>query len=201
MVVLIYVDDILIASNNDILVIDFKSFLSSKFQLKDLGPMKYFLGIEVARSGKGITICQRHYALELFKETGTLGSKPRTTPLDPGLKLSKKDGELLSDPTVYRRLIGKLIYLTITRPDLSFTVNKLSQYMDQPRTPHHQASLQILHYIKAIAGQGLFFSASSALELQAFANADWATCPDTRRSVTGFCIFIGNSLISWKSKK
>lgn len=194
--ILIYVDDILVASNNDTVVTDFKPFLSSKFQLKDPGPLKYFLGIEVARSRKGITIFQRNYALELLKETGTLGSKPRNIPLDPGLKLSKEEREILSDPTVYRRLIGKLIYLTITRPDLSFAVNKLSQYMDKPQIPHHQAALQSLHYIKPTLGQGLFFSASSPRDIQAFVNADWATCPNTRRSVTGFCIFIGNSLVS-----
>lgn len=163
--VLIYVDDILLASNNNDIVKDFKVFLSSRFRIKDLGPLKFFLGIEIARSKKGVHICQRHYALELLKETGTLGSKPRTTPLDPGLKLSKEYGDMLPDPTVYRKLIGKLIYLTITRPDITFAVNRLSQFMDKPRLPHLQAINQILHYIKATVGHGLLFSSTSSLTL------------------------------------
>lgn len=109
---------------------------------------------------------------------------------------------MLSDPTTtYLRLIGKLIYWMITRLDLSFAVNRLMQYMDKPRQPHHQAALQILHYIKATVGQGLLFPSSSPLDIQAFAGVDWATCPDTRWSVTSFCILIGNSLVSWKSNK
>lgn len=87
------------------------------------------------------------------------------------------------------------------RPNLSFVVNCLSQYMDQPRQPHHQTALNILHYIKATIGQGLFFPCSNPLDIQAFADVDWATCPDTKCSVTVFCIFIGHSLVSWKSKK
>lgn len=201
LVVLIYVDDILIACNNDSAVATFKTYLSSKFQLKDLGPLKYFLGIEVARSSKGIILCQRHYALDLLTETIMLESKPRTTPLDPGLKLSRDDGEPLPDPTIFRRLIGQLIYLQITRLDLSYAVNKLSQFMDTPRQPHLLAAHQILHYLKATVGQGLFYPSSGNLDLQVFADTDWAACPDTRRSITGFCVFIGNSLVSWKSKK
>lgn len=113
---------------------EFKHFLSSRFKLKDLGPLKYFLSIEVARSHKGVSICQRHYTLKLLKEIGILGSKPRIIPLDPSHKLKNEDDDLLYDPISYKRLIGKLIYLTITRPDLSFAVHKLSQFMDKPRT-------------------------------------------------------------------
>ncbi|XP_075486495.1 uncharacterized protein LOC142526116 [Primulina tabacum] len=197
---LVYVDDIVLATNDKKEANDLKIFLDSCFKLKDLGDLKYFLGIEVARSSSGISICQRHYALQLLTETGLLGCKQRSTPLDVNLKLSIEDGELLPDPSLYRRLVGKLLYLTITRPDLAYSVNRLSQFVACPREPHLQAVYSILKYVKGTVGHGLFY-ASSSLKLSFFSDSDWATCPDTRRSVSGYCVLIGESLVSWKSKK
>ena len=105
---LVYVDDIVIASNDQKAVDDLKIFLHGCFKLKDLGPLKYFLGLEVARSPKGISLSQRQYALQLLSDSGFLGSKLSKTPMDPNIKLSQEDGDLLEDPTVYRRMIGKL---------------------------------------------------------------------------------------------
>ncbi|WKA10965.1 hypothetical protein VitviT2T_028505 [Vitis vinifera] len=195
---LVYVDDIIVASNNKIAANNLKNSLNKSFKLKDLGNLKYFLRLEVARSAKGILINQRKYALELLSETGYLGCKPAQTPMQPNMQLSQDDGELLTDPNMYRRLIGKLIYLTITRLDLTYSVNKLSQFLSQSRRPHLQAVYRILQYIKGSPGKGIFFSASSSLQLKAFSDSDWAACPDSRKSVTGFCIFLGDSLISWK---
>ncbi|RVX00083.1 Retrovirus-related Pol polyprotein from transposon RE1 [Vitis vinifera] len=150
---LVYVDDIIVASNNKIAADNLKNSLNKSFKLKDLGNLKYFLGLEVARSAKGILINQRKYALELLSETGYLGCKPAKTPMQPNMQLSQDDGELLTDPSMYRRLIGKLIYLTITRPDLTYSVNKLSQFLSQPRRPHLQAVYRILQYIKGSPGK------------------------------------------------
>ncbi|TXG66151.1 hypothetical protein EZV62_007426 [Acer yangbiense] len=172
---LVYVDDIILASKDKKAMDCLKDSLNKRFKLKDLGDLRFFLGLEVARSAKGIFVSQRSYALQLLSDVGFLASKPAKTPMEPNLKLSQNEGELLVDPAVYRRMIGKLLYLTITKPDLSYSVNRLSQ--------------------------GILFSSNSDLQLKAFANSNWAACPDSRRSISGFYVFLGNSLISWKSKK
>jgi hypothetical protein len=200
-VLLVYVDDIVLAGNNSADIASFIQLLNLKFKLKDLGDLKYFLGLEVARKSTGISVCQRKYALEILEDSGLLASKPVNFPMDSNLRLSKLEGDLLDDPSVYRRLVGRLIYLTITRPDLAYSVQVLSQFMSTPRKPHLDAALRVLRYVKSAPSQGLFFFGQCDFKLKSFCDADWAACPDTRRSVTGFCLFLGDSLISWKSKK
>lgn len=121
--------------------------------------------------------------------------------MDLRTHLSASDGDLLEDASQYRRLIGRLFYLNLSRPNITYVVHKLSQYVAQPRTTHLEAVYHLLKYLKSAPGQGIFFTASSSLQLKAFCDADWASCPDTWCSVTRFCIFLGDSLVSWKSKK
>ncbi|XP_016178880.1 uncharacterized protein LOC107621370 [Arachis ipaensis] len=116
-------------------------------------------------------------------------------------QLTKTSGTRLEDTTKYRQFIGRLIYLTNTRPDISFAVSKLSQYLDCPTNDHYRAGMHLLRYLKASPAAGLFFSSDSDLSLSGYTDSDWATCADTRRSISGQCFFLGTSLISWKSKK
>ena len=200
-ILLVYVDDILIESNDVDAVNFFKQFLDNKFKLRDLGTLKYFLGLEITRTTKGMSLCQRKFTLELLSDIGMLASKPSNVPVEQSLKLSSGVGDAIPNSSLYRRLIGKLLYLTLTRHDISYAVHKLSQFMSAPKMPHLQAAYKVLKYLKKTPGQGLFLSIESKLQLKCFYDADWAACIDTRRYVSCFCIFLDESLISWKCKK
>ncbi|XP_062100498.1 uncharacterized protein LOC133806407 [Humulus lupulus] len=197
---LVYVDDIVITSNNEQAVIQ-----DNKFKLKDLDPIHFFLILEIGHKKYGISVSQRPFTLQLFSNTGYLGSKAASTPMEPNLKLSKDCGVPVHDPNTYRRLIRKMIYLTITMPDISYAVNQLSQFLVDLRQPHLHAAHCLLHYLKATPGQGLFFPSSTNTttvpQITAFADAEWGSCVDPRRSISGYCVFLGNALVSWKSKK
>ncbi|KAL5789565.1 hypothetical protein ACOSQ2_004453 [Xanthoceras sorbifolium] len=197
---LIYVDDILITGNDPNSIAATKEFLHSNFRIKELGNLKYFLGIEVSTSKNGIFISQRKYALEIITDAGLLGAAPIDTPMEKGLKLSDKS-DLLKDSSQYRRLVGRLIYLTVSRPDITYAVHVLSRFMHQPRKLHMEAALRVVRYLKGAPGKGLFFSSNSDFKLRAYCESDWAGCPLTRRSTTGYCVFLGPSLISWRSKR
>ncbi|KAK8921731.1 hypothetical protein KSP39_PZI020888 [Platanthera zijinensis] len=199
--ILVYVDDIVLAGNCTSEFLSVKKYLHKQFQIKDLGPLRFFLGLEISRSKDGIIINQRKYALELLSDCGFLASKPASTPMDPSLKLRADQGSPFPDPSSFRRLIGRLLYLTTTHPDICFAVQQLSQFVSKPMDTHYIAATRILRYIKQAPGTGLFFPSNSDLKTCGFADSDWACCLDSRRSITGYCLFIGPSLVSWKVKK
>ena len=199
-IVLVYVDDLIITGNNESEIGAIKQHLKNKFDIKDLGQLTYFLGIELANSTKGLFLSQRKYTLDLLKETGKLGAKPINTPMESNKKLNLEEGEPLENVGQYQRLVGKLIYLTITRPDIAFAVSVVSQFMHAPRTSHMNAIVRILKYLKCSPGRGIWFRKNNNLTIVGFSDADWAGSCD-RRSTTGYCTFVGGNLTTWKSKK
>ncbi|XP_018730430.2 uncharacterized mitochondrial protein AtMg00810-like [Eucalyptus grandis] len=207
---MIYVDDILIMGNDEVAIKGFKEYLHSTFNIKDLGPPKYFLGIEIARSNQVISLSQRKFALEIISEVGLSRCKPAVIPIEQNTKLtiadydaglSQQNDPVLRDPLGYQKLIGKLIYLTMTRPDISYAVQTLSQFMHQPKESHMNAALKVVKYLKKSPGLGILLSRKCDMRMTAYCDSDYATCPMSRRSITGFCIKLGDSLLSWKTKK
>lgn len=196
-----YNDDLIISGNSSDAIKTFKDYLSMCFHMKDLGAVKYFLGLEVARNPSGIYLCQRKYATDIVSELGLLGCKPAGSPIDQNHKLSLADGPLLADPERYRRLVGRLIYLAATRPDLTYAIHALSQFMQKPQTDHWLAALKVVRYLKGTLGQGVLLRAESSTHASGWSDSDWGACPITRRSLSGWFVQLGSSPIVWKTKK
>nr|GEX56168.1 ribonuclease H-like domain-containing protein [Tanacetum cinerariifolium] len=201
---LVYVDDIIITGNNSSEIEKLKAFLNTKFMIKDLGRLKYFLGIKVIDTENGLCLSQRKYCLDLLTEFGLLACKPSATPLEQNVSMTNKptvSDPVLDNVTEYQKLIGKLIYLTHTRHDISYSVHCLSQFIHKPLKSHLKIALKVLRYLKGCPGKGLHIVKQSKSSLEAFMDADWAKCIVTRKSVTGFCVKLNGSLVSWKRKK
>ena len=169
---LIYVDDILLTGNDLTKVQRVKDCLLQQFRIKDFGDLKYFLGIEFSRSKVGIYMSQKKYALDIWQDTGLTSACPDKFPMEQYLKLTPDDGELLKDPFKYRRLVGRLIYLTVTRPGIAFSVRTLSQYIQTPRKPHWDAAIRVLKYIKGSLGQRLLLPSENNLTLTTYCDLD-----------------------------
>ncbi|KAJ0888786.1 putative RNA-directed DNA polymerase [Helianthus annuus] len=203
-VLLVYVDDIVITGNSSVEIAKIKKNLSESFLIKDLGLLKYFLGIEVLYADKSVCLSQRKYCLELLNEFGYLGCKPVGTPIELSHVVTNKienSKVVLENITGFQKLVGKLIYLSLTRPDISYAVQFLSQYMHSPCQSHLDIALRLLRYLKQSPGMGIVFRKTGNFDIKAYVDSDWAKCLLTRKSITGFGIFLGNTLVSWKSKK
>ncbi|KAL0366828.1 UNVERIFIED_CONTAM: Retrovirus-related Pol polyprotein from transposon RE1 [Sesamum radiatum] len=198
---LVYVDDVLLTSPSCALITEVKTYLDRMFTIKDLGLARYFLGLQIARSASATSITQTKYVTDILQDTGLINAKAATTPLPQGIKLSATGGAVLPNPEPYRRLVGRLLYLGFTRPDISFAVQQLSQFLQRPCESHWQAALHVVRYLKGTSATGLFFPSDNSFQLQAYCDADWASCLDSSRSVTGFSVFLGTALVSWKTKK
>jgi histone deacetylase 1/2 len=185
MYLLVYVDDIILISSSDVAADRLLSALSGDFAVKDLGTLHYFLGLEVSRSSAGLSLTQHKYSMDLLRRAGMLKCKHATTPMSVTDRLSALDGDLLTsdDATEYRSIVGGLQYLTITRPDISYAVNRVCQYLHAPRTSHWSAVKRILRYICLTASYGLHLQPAPSCDLSAFSDADWAGNPNDRRSL------------------
>ena len=159
------------------------------------------MGIKVLRNAQGALLSQKRYILDLLKRNNMIDAKLVRSPMATSTVLSTLEGEPLANPTPYRSVVGALQYLAITRPDIAFVVNKLSQFMHCPTSLHWQLVKRLLRYLKHTVHFGLQIHKSSNFSLQAFTDADWAGCRDDRRSTRGYCIFLGTNLVSWSCKK
>lgn len=198
--VLIYVDDLLITGNSLSSITKFKTYLNSYFYMKDLGHSKYFLGIEVTRNCFSIYLCQCKYVLEILFEIGLSGAKLASTPLKPNHNLTSDTGDFFNMPVCYHRLIGKLIYLTLTGPELAYAIYLLAQFMHSPRQAYWLAANRVVRYLMGHPGKVLFFELI-ILSFTAHCDSDWTNRPLTCRFITGYFISLGRSPISWKIKK
>ncbi|XP_010267875.1 PREDICTED: uncharacterized protein LOC104604981 [Nelumbo nucifera] len=190
-------DDVLVIGTHEFEIKKAKQFLHDTFTIKDVGYAKYFLGLEIARGSDGTYVNQRKYVLDILQYVGLLGAKPVVTPLPKGQKFSST-GSYLDEPEKYRRLVSRLLYLNLTRPDISYVVQQLSQYVHSPTQDHWH---HVLKYLKGTPSRGLFCSSNNNLSLEAFCDTDWAACKESRKSLISYYIYLGSSLISWKTKK
>ncbi|GJU91755.1 ribonuclease H-like domain-containing protein [Tanacetum coccineum] len=197
---LIYVDDIILTASSPVLLQQIVDSLHKEFDMTDLGALNYFLGISAVRHPTGLFLSQKKYARQLLERAHMVNCNPSRTPIDTDSKLGP-DGVPVQDPTLYRSLAGGLQYLTFTRPDLSYAVQHVCLYMHDPREPHFAALKRILRYVQGTLELGLQLYASATTSLVGYTDADWAGCPSTRRSTSGYCVFLGDNLLSWSAKR
>jgi hypothetical protein len=198
---LLYVDDIILTASNTTLLRSIIQSLSGEFAMKDLGTLHHFLGISVTRTAAGLHLSQRQYILDILSRAGMRDCHPVQTPIDTKAKLSGLVGKPVTDPSLYRSLAGALQYATLTRPEIAYAVQQVCLHMHDPKEPHFHLIKRILRYLKGTIHHGLLIHSSSSHSLTAYSDADWAGCPDTRRSTSGFCMFLGDNLISWSSRR
>jgi histone deacetylase 1/2 len=201
--VLVYVDDIIVASSSQSATKALLKDLQVEFALKDLGDLHYFLGIEVKRTEDGLVMSQQKYASDILLRAGMSNCKPINNPISSSKKLSVNDGDKLGpeDSSRYRSMVGALQYLTLTRPDICFAVNKVCRFLHAPTTVHWSTVKRILRYLRGSWNTGLKICKSQSMLVSAFSDADWAGCVDDRRSTGGFAVFLGRNLISWSARK
>lgn len=193
-VLLVYVDDIVLTRSNSELLIQFTSILQSKFALKQLGSLSFFLGIEVHRTVDYLHLSQTKYIGHLLQMSGMVDTKSVTTPMDASVNISRYDGVPLTDPTKYGSVIRALQYCTINRPEIAFTVKRLCQFLQNPTDVHWNTTKRVLQYLKGTSLHGLVLQKSELCDLTCFTDADWASICDNRHSTGGYCVFFGDSL-------
>ncbi|GJW67359.1 retrovirus-related pol polyprotein from transposon TNT 1-94 [Tanacetum coccineum] len=201
LLVQIYVDDIIFAASTPELCDLFAKIMCSKFKMSMMGKISFFLGLQISQSPRGIFINQSKYALESLKKYGFESCDPVDTPMVEKSKLDEdKEGKAV-DPSHYRGMIGTLLYLTASRPDLQFAICMCARYQARPTEKHLNAVKRIFRYLKGTVHRGLWYPKDSSFALTAFADADHAGCQDTRRSTSGSIQLLGDRLVSWSSKR
>ena len=201
LIVQIYVDDIIFGGSSHDLVAKFADDMSREFEMSMMGELQFFLGLQIKQVKDGTFVHQGKYTKDMLKKFGMNDSKPLSTPMSTTAVMdADEEGEPV-DQKEYRSMIGSLLYLTATRPDIQFSVCLCARFQASPRTSHRQAVKRIFRYLQYSPDLGLWFSASSTLSLSGYSDADFAGCRLDRKSTSGTCQFLGSSLVSWSSRK
>lgn len=201
LIVSLYVDDMIVTGSNSDMVEDFKASMKTEFDMSDLGEMRYFLGVEIIQDETGIYMCQRKYAREILERFKMEECNAVRNPIVPGTKLVKEDSSEKVDASLYKQMVGCLMYLAATRPDLVFVLSLISRFMDLPSQIHMGAVKRVLRYVKGTINLGMHYRKSGSSILEAYSDSDYAGDLDTRKSTSGYVFFLSNAAISWSSKR
>ncbi|GJS90722.1 putative ribonuclease H-like domain-containing protein [Tanacetum coccineum] len=201
MLVQVYVDDIIFGSTNKSWCADFEALMQSRFQMSSMGELTFFLGLQVKQNKDGIFISQDKYVADMLKKFDLVNVKAAITPMETKLPLTKDEDAFDVDVHLYRSMIGSLMYLTASRPDIMYAVCVCSRFQVTPKTSHLNAVKRIFKYLKGKPNLGLWYPRDSPLDLEAFSDSDYGGSNLDRKSTTGGCQFLGQRLISWQCKK
>jgi len=200
-IVQIYVDDIIFGSTNVSLCEEFSKCMHSEFEMSMMGELNYFLGLQIKQTKEGIFINQAKYVKDLLKKFDFEGMKPLSTPMSSSIKIDKDENGKAVDITKYRGMIGSLLYLTASRPDIMYSVCLCARYQSNPKESHLNAVKRIFRYLSGTKNLGLWYPKGTHIDLFSYTDADWAGCTIDRKSTSGTCHFLGFALVSWFSKK
>ncbi|KAK2987979.1 hypothetical protein RJ640_011242 [Escallonia rubra] len=201
LIVALYVDDLLFTGNSEKMIKDFRKEMMKKYEMNDMGLLKHFLGMEIHQDDEGVFICQKNYAEKVLKKFRMYACNPKATPLIVGEKLKREDGGSKVDATFYRSMVGNLLYLTATRPDIMFAASLLSRFMEAPSHFHLGAAKRVLRYIQGTIDYGIMNGRSKEVKLTGFCDSDFGGCKDDIKSTSGYCFTPGSGVFSWLSKK
>ncbi|CAJ2658399.1 unnamed protein product [Trifolium pratense] len=201
LIVSIYVDDLIFTGSSALMFEEFKHSMERKFSMTDLGRMRFFLGVEVMQTDHGIFIYQQKYARDLLMRFNMAQCNSVNSPIVPGNKLTRDQDGSIVDATNYRQIIGCLMYLLATRPDLTFSVCLIARYMEKPKEAHLMAAKRVMRYLKGTLNLGILYKRGDDLKLQGWSDSDYAGDFDDRKSTSGYVFMLGSSPISWSSKK
>ena len=197
----IYVDDIVFGATNDSLAHSFANEMKAMFEMSMVDELTYFLGLQVKQTDSGIYINQAKYARNLVKRFGLDKAAHVRTPMAANAKLTNDPSSEFVNVILYRSMIGCLLYLTASRPDIALSVGVCSRFQSNPKVSHLNAVKRIIKYVGGTCDYGLFYSKESNLSLAGFSDSDWAGNADDRKSTTGGCFYVGANLVVWMSKK
>jgi len=200
-IVCLYVDDLLFTGNDVKMMQKFKQDMMQAYEMSDLGLLNYFLGIEVSQVKEGIFISQKKYTKSILQKFKMMDCRSVAIPLAANEKFRKDDGEKKANSSLYRSLIGSLLYLTSTRPDIMFAASLLSRFMQEPSQVHFGAAKRVLRYLQGTMDYGIMYKFGGDLNLIGYSDSDWAGSIDDMKSTSGYAFLFGSSICSWLSKK